>query len=156
MRIGEQSKIRRIVPPTYPPANQDEPIAFYAYMSAPMSNIGGHHTVIFDVIKTNSGHGLHPIAGVFTAPKSGIYVFTWTIRVFNNSYHGTELVVNGQKVGALIPHSGVSDNDTGSTSVVVYVNEGENVFLRKNMISNNGGIHSDSNGYSSFSGWKLM
>ena len=41
----------RIVPPTYPPANQEEPIAFYAYMSAPMSNIGGHHTLIYDVIK---------------------------------------------------------------------------------------------------------
>ena len=87
----------RIVPPTYPPTNQEEPIAFYAYMSAPMSNIGGHHTLIFDVIKTNSGQGLHPTAGVFPAPKSGINVFTWTIRVFNNSYHGTELVVNGHK-----------------------------------------------------------
>ncbi|XP_022301102.2 complement C1q-like protein 4 [Crassostrea virginica] len=126
-------------------------------MSAPMSNIGGHHTLIYDVIKTNSSHGLHPTAGVFTAPESGIYVSTWTIRVFNNSYHGTdELEVNGQQVGALIAHSGVSDNDTGSTSVVVHVNKGEDVFLRTNMISNNGGIHSDSNGYNSFSGWKPM
>ena len=115
-----------------------------------MSNIGGHHTLIYDVIKTNSSHGLHPTAGVFTAPESGIYVFTWTIRVFNNSYHGTALEVNGQQVGALIPHSGVSDNDTGSTSLAIHVNKGENVFPRTNMNSNNGGIHSDSNGNSSF------
>ena len=63
-----------------------------------------------------------------------------------------ELEVNGQQVGALIPHSGVSDNDTGSTSVVVHVNKGEDVFMRTNMISNNGGIHSDSNDFSSISG----
>ena len=147
--------IGRIIPPTNPPSNHEGPIAFYAYMNAPMTNIGGHHILLFDVIKANLGFGLHSNAGVFTVPKSGIYVFTWTIRVFDNGVHRVELVVNGQVVGALFPHSGAHDNDTGSTTAVVSVNEGEDVYLRTRIDNNVGVIYSDANGYSSFSGWKL-
>ena len=45
--------------------------------------------------------GLHPTAGVLTAQKSGVYVFTWTINVCNNGVYCVELVVNGQVVEAL-------------------------------------------------------
>ena len=146
--------IERIIPPTNPPTNHDGPIAFYAYMNAPMTNIGGHHILLFDVVKANVGFGFHSTAGVFTAPKSGIYVFTWTIRV-HRSIHCVELIVNGQPVGALVSHTAASDNETGSTTVVVHVNEGEDVFLRTTMHYNSGGIVSDPYGYSSFAGWKL-
>ena len=121
-----------------------------------MTHIGGHHTLIFDVIKSNSGHGLHPTTGVFTAPKSGFYVFTWTIRVFNKGYEAVELIVNGRAFGALFLHSGEAYvNDMSSTSAVVHVNEGEDVFLRTEMNNNSGQVHSDEYGYSSFAGWML-
>ena len=123
-------------------------------MSNSMGNVGGHHTLIFNVIKTNQGQGLSRTAGVFRAPQSGIYVFTWTIRV-HRSIHCVELIVNGQPVGALVSHTAASDNETGSTTVVVHVNEGEDVFLRTTMLHNSGGIVSDPYGYSSFAGWKL-
>ena len=144
----------RIIPPTDHPVNPAEPIAFYAYMSTDMNNIGGHHTLIFDVIKANPGLGLHPTTGVFTAPKSGFYVFTWTIRVYN-SYHGVELVVMGQVVGSLYEHGIAGDDDMGSTTAVVYVSERGEVFLRTKMDFNRGSIISTPHGYSSFAGWKL-
>ena len=120
-----------------------------------MNNVGGHHILLFDIIKSNLGQGLHPTMGVFSAPKSGVYVFTWTIRVYDNSYHSIELVVNGQVVGALCSYSGAGDNDTGSTTAVVSINEGEDVYLRTRINYNGGVISSDSYGYSSFAGWKL-
>ena len=135
--------------------SHDEPISFYAYMSAPMNNLGGHHTLIFNVIKTNQGQGLSRTTGVFRAPQSGIYVFTWTIRVFNHSIHCVQLIVNGQSVGALVAHTDGTYNNMDSTTVVIHVNEGEDVFLRTMMQYNKGGIFSDSYGYSSFAGWKL-
>ncbi|XP_011421573.3 complement C1q tumor necrosis factor-related protein 3-like [Magallana gigas] len=141
----------RIIPPT----SHDGPVAFYGYMTTAMTNIGGHHTLIFDVIKTNSGNGLHPTTGVFMAPSSGFYVFTWTIREFDNSYHSVELVVNGQEVGALYQHAGPGEDDMSSTTVVIHVNEGEDVFLRTKMDFNQGVINSSIHGYSSFAGWKL-
>lgn len=131
-------------------------MAFYGYMSTDMTNIGGHHTLIFDVIKSNSGNGLHPTTGVFTAPSSGFYVFTWTIRINDNSYRSVELVVNGHEVGALYQDAGSSEYDMGSTTVVTHVNQGEDVFLRTRILDNNQGIlHNNANGYSSFSGWRL-
>ena len=141
----------RIIPHT----GQDGPVAFYAYMSSSMSNVGGHHTLLFDVLKTNAGNGFHSTSGVFMAPRSGFYVFTWTIRVYNTGQHSVELVVNGQGVGALYEHSGPGEDDMSSTTAVVYVNEGEDVFLRTKMDFNQGVIDTSVHGYSSFAGWKL-
>lgn len=124
-------------------------------MSASMTNIGGHHILHFDDIKTNLGSGLHNTTGVFTAPKSGFYVFTWTIRVNKDSYHSVKLVVNGQEIGALYLYCGSIEYDQGSSTAVIHVNEGADVFLRTKMMYNNGKIFSDSYGYSSFAGWKL-
>uniref|UniRef100_K1Q7S2 Caprin-2 n=1 Tax=Magallana gigas TaxID=29159 RepID=K1Q7S2_MAGGI len=150
-RNTTQIRKGRIIPPT----SHDGPVAFYGYMSTSMTNIGGHHPLVFDVIKTNSGNGLHPSTGVFTAPSSGLYVFTWTIRVDGNSYHSVELVVNGQEVGAVFDNTGSGEYDMSSTTVVTHVNQGEDVFLRTRVDSNQGLIFSSAYGYSSFSGWKL-
>ena len=145
----------RIIPPTEPHASPDEPIAFYAYMSDPMTSIGGHHILTFNVIETNSGLGLLPTYGVFAVQKSGFYVFTWTIRV--NGYHGVELVVNGQAVGALYQHTGSEGGtDMSSTTAIVHANEGEYVFLRTKMDYNHGVIYSSDYGRTSFAGWKLV
>lgn len=72
------------------------------------------------------------------------------VHVVSNSYLSTELVVNEQTFGALIPQSGVSNNDTGSTSVVIHVN-GEDVYLRINIhvlspILKEYTVHSDTSG----------
>lgn len=138
-----------------PQGSSDEPVAFYAFMAGAMTNIGDHHILVFDVIKTNSGNGFHPTAGIFTAPSSGFYVFTWTIRVKNDGFHGVELVVNGQEVGALYQHVGPQEDDMSSTTVVTYVSQGEDVFLRTRIGYNHGVIYSTAYGYTSFAGWKL-
>lgn len=70
------------------------------------------------------------------------------VHVVSNSYLSTELVVNEQTFGALIPQNGVSNNDTGSTSVVIHVN-GEDVYLRINILSpilKEYTVHSDTSG----------
>lgn len=125
-------------------------------MSGQMTTIGGNHALTFNVIKTNSGLGLHPTTGVFAVPKSGFYVFTWTIRVSENSYHGVELVVNGQAVGALYQQAGSGGDDMSSTTAIVHANEGEDVFLRTKMNYNQGVIYSNDYGRTSFAGWKLV
>lgn len=125
-------------------------------MSAPMTTIGAHHVLTFNVIKTNSGLGLHSTTGVFAVPKSGFYIFTWTIRVPENGYHGVELVVNGQAVGALYQQGGSGGTAMSSTTAIVHANEGEDVFLRTKMDYNQGMIYSNDYGRTSFAGWKLV
>ena len=55
------------------------PVAFYAYLSHSEPNPSLNHALIFDSVKTNVGGGYNEYSGMFTAPSSGVYVFTWAI-----------------------------------------------------------------------------
>lgn len=58
-------------------------IAFSAYMTHNLSNLGNLRILVFDAIFINEGNGYNHYVGVFTAPRTGLYVFTWTIRTYD-------------------------------------------------------------------------
>ncbi|XP_061185115.1 uncharacterized protein LOC133193161 [Saccostrea echinata] len=139
-------------------------VAFYAYLSTVLAhtNLGPDHTIKFDVVKTNQGQGYHSGSGVFIAPQSGFYVFTWTVRVgaYNSSpeYHSSEIVINNSVYGSAyalaIPAS--SRDDSGTGTVVAHVNQGDDVYIKTHSShKGNGGILSEGFGRSSFAGWKI-
>lgn len=107
-------------------------VAFYAYLSSGVPASVAHHIFKFDIVVTNVGNAYHPHMGTFIAPRSGLYVFTWTIRVNGNSYQTTELVVNNHVVNLLHfnPHNNV-DGSVSSTAVV-HANQGDDVLVRTN------------------------
>ena len=52
-------------------------IAFYAYLSHDTPpNLPVSYILKFDTIKLNLGHGYSQGDGIFTVPRSGVYVFT--------------------------------------------------------------------------------
>ncbi|XP_062612271.1 complement C1q tumor necrosis factor-related protein 3-like [Saccostrea cucullata] len=124
-------------------------------MSSAMTNIGGHHPLVFDVVRTNIGNAFHQSTGAFIVPQTGLYVFTWSVRVTSGSYHCVELVVNGKVEGAVYQHSTSSEDDQGGSTIVIQANEQDDVFLRTKLGSNNGPIYSSPYGFPSFAGWKL-
>jgi hypothetical protein len=129
-------------------------IAFYAYMSANTPPITLQHPLRFDVVKTNAGNAYHPNTGVFMVPQTGIYVFTWTIRIDGTNYHSAELVANSDSVGVVhLNAAGRTGEVTGI--VVVHVDNGDDVFVRTYRDYNSGFVTSDGAGRSSFAGWKL-
>ncbi|XP_062591682.1 uncharacterized protein LOC134253187 [Saccostrea cucullata] len=130
-------------------------VAFYAYFSKDVPSPSAYHILIFDNVITNAGNAYHSHTGTFIAPRTGLYVFTWTIRMYGNSYHRTELLVNNNFVGStyFYPASNIDGSVTGT--VVVHVDQGDDVFLRTGEAYNNGNIISDINGKSSFAGWAL-
>lgn len=137
-------------------------IAFYASVSNNEPNIGTHHLLIFDHALLNVGNGYHPNAGVFIAPKSGIYVFIWTLRLLDQSI---VLVVNGVDYTSIYNRSFDHDNTVhvvgADESVTGYaiarVNQGEDVFLRTHSVhQGRGGKISNSFGFSTFGGWILF
>jgi hypothetical protein len=83
-----QRNLSPVATPSSPPTTSV--IAFYAYMSRDTPTITIQHPLTFDVVKTNLGNGYHPATGVFIAPESGVYVFTWIIRKNQNHRHLTE------------------------------------------------------------------
>ena len=131
-------------------------VAFFAYLSSRTPDLTAYKTLTFDTVITNVGNAYNPKSGVFTAPQSGLYVFTWTIRINRNNYHPTELVVDNKIISSIYlnPRNTV-DSSVSSTSVVI-VKKSSKVLIRTSSADNNGYIFSDDYGRSSFAGWKLM
>uniref|UniRef100_K1PU36 Complement C1q-like protein 4 n=1 Tax=Magallana gigas TaxID=29159 RepID=K1PU36_MAGGI len=129
-------------------------VAFYAYMSQDFPNPGASHTLVFDTVVTNVGSGYHSTTGVFLAPETGVYVFSWSMRLANGEYHQAELVHNYQVMGVAYLYAPTGDH-TVSETIVIHVNQGDDVYLRTQGGPNNGDIESGTGGRSIFSGWKL-
>lgn len=151
--------------PPPPSKNTSSVVAFYAYLSTTLgqTGLGPDHTIKFDVVKTNQGNGYHSGSGVFIAPQTGFYVFTWTIRVgsYDHSspnFHSTEIVINNNVYGSsyALAISDSSRDDSGTGTVVAHVNQGDDVYIKTHSSHHGGGgILSEGVGRSSFSGWKL-
>lgn len=73
---------------------QTDVIAFYAYLTNTESNPGAHHIIVYDHVVTNSGNGYSKFTGAFTAPRAGMYVFSWTTFINPSSNFPIELTHN--------------------------------------------------------------
>lgn len=134
-----------------------EPVAFHAYLSTNVPAYSAvHYIIVFDKVVTNVGNGYHSHLGTFIAPRSGLYVFTWTIRQWGPRYHITELVIDNEVAHVIYihPDNGVDSSVTGT--IVVQVNQGDDVLVRTGSRYNSGEINSDIDGRSTFSGWNIM
>lgn len=60
------------------------------------------HTLFFDVVRTNLGNHYNKSSGIFTAPHSGTYVFTWTAYCFAGGHTYLQLVVNAKLMFILV------------------------------------------------------
>ncbi|VDI20290.1 Hypothetical predicted protein [Mytilus galloprovincialis] len=130
-------------------------IAFYAYKTKNV-NPGAGRRIVFEKTMTNDGNGYNSHTGVFTCPKTGIYVFIWVIRMFH-SEHSTELMINNTLYGATFLRASDGDDATVSGTVVAHVSKGDAVYVRNRpKYGGYGNIYSNEIGKTSFSGWLLQ
>ncbi|XP_048749633.2 uncharacterized protein LOC125661606 [Ostrea edulis] len=130
-------------------------VAFYAYLTQKIPSPSAHFVLTFDTVITNVGNGFHHHSGIFIAPRTGTYAFTWSFRIQNDAHMSTELIVNDLAVGAIYfdAAGGVGGNKAGT--VVVHVDQGDDVFVRTTSFNNLGDIISDHIGRSYFAGWMI-
>lgn len=128
-------------------------VAFFAYMSCDYPVVNAYRPIVFDNIVTNFGNAYRVSSGTFYAPRSGIYVFTWTIRLNEHSYHTTELVVQNEVVNSVYFSPQHHVDGSVSSTVVVYMNAYDDALIRTGLRYHNGIIKSDVDGRSSFGGW---
>jgi len=77
------------------------------------------------------GSSYHVHDGIFTAPYSGVYLFSWTIFTVNSDWLETELLVDGQRKSYVSADSSDTDITPGTGVVLTHVNRGEYVFVHK-------------------------
>ncbi|XP_060551975.1 complement C1q-like protein 3 [Ruditapes philippinarum] len=134
-------------------ASSPTKVAFYVQLSHDLSGLGNYQAIVFDLVTTNIGSGYNNVNGMFTAPSSGTYVFSWTSASADNHHIQTELVVNSKIVGTTWSDSGNhADYAIASNTVVVDLKPGDVVWIRSNTIHWHT-IHGQR--MTTFSGWLL-
>ncbi|XP_052800886.1 uncharacterized protein LOC128231532 [Mya arenaria] len=164
---GNNSSTQHKAVETEAEANPDRPalsrnsrasgeVAFHAHMRASKC-LGAHEVFIFDVEMTDLGSGYNNNDGIFDVPVAGIYVFTFTIYAEQHYEVRAELVVNGQVKTALIADADeINDYHTGTATIVVQVNAGDHVFVRRADTYSESCVTSNfSRALTTFSGWLL-
>lgn len=130
-------------------------VAFYAQMSSVERSPSAHLTLIFDKVRTNVGNGYSGVTGIFTAPKEGIYVLNWVIRLWT-AEHSTELMQNNDVLGATFLRAKQGDDSSVSGLAVAHLAKGDVVFVRvHSLYPGDGDIVTNIHGLPSFSGWLL-
>jgi hypothetical protein len=139
-------------------------IAFYAYMSKNFGHVGNGHVYIFDTIVTNAGNAYNNHTGVFTAPRQGLYAFSWTIFASGEHVDGetgqygevtVRLVQNGHYRGSVYADTETNYEEEMSTGfAILSVNAGDVVMLMTPSGAQ-GSFRSDTSGRWSFSGFRV-
>ncbi|XP_062605140.1 multimerin-2-like [Saccostrea cucullata] len=126
-------------------------IAFNANANGSVQSVSQGNIVMFGEVDLNIGGGYIPVKGIFTALKSGVYVFDWTTMTDANSPAYTSLVLKGKRRA----HNHCHNNSHSiymscSKMVVVRMEAGD-----KAWIDSFAGTSSVFNQNSSFSGFIL-
>ena len=142
-------------------------MAFYAYYSNHFTSLSKGSAFVYDTVETNLGNGYNKTSGIFTAPTSGLYAFTWTLHVAGEdviksnspSQYGEMIAVlkqNEAKKGAIVADTEVK-YDTGSATgfVLLETNSGDQFQITSEW-DGQGDVYSDDTfGRTTFSGFRV-
>ncbi|KAL4228791.1 Caprin member 2 [Mactra antiquata] len=128
-------------------------VAFTVILTKRLTNLGLNQNVIFNEVETNIGNAYNSHHGVFLAPLAGTYVFHVTIFATSNEETWCKIVVNGNNKVDVYAYSNVGHSDTGSQSLVVHLNQGDDVAIQNGRAGDN--VYGDYNTWTTFSGFLL-
>ena len=122
--------------------------AFYAYLTSNLGLSGGTSTTItYPNVSFNIGNNYNTSNGRFTAPVSGVYVFTMNVQVSstsNNPHAGIE--VNGSNTIFLDWNASKAANITRA----IYLNSGDYVHAQVYVTSNDTLVNAERNTFSGY------
>lgn len=139
------------------PEQPEQPVAFFAYRSiGNAANPHDQHTLVYDIVKTNLGHGYKRDLGVFMVPQAGTYFFSWTIFLDLSSYHSARLIVNTEVQSAVYARTDSTSYASTTGNAILTLNKGDEVFIQTSQDVNKGRIVSDQYRRTSFTGFLII
>ncbi|KAL4235193.1 hypothetical protein ACF0H5_006831 [Mactra antiquata] len=112
-----------------------EVVAFSAYLDHVVRNLAKNQGIVYNQVLYNRAGGYDSTTGIFTAPTTGIYLFSWSVMARKlGGEHAYDiwlkLVVNGDhKLAAVAESRNDADDNQGSSTVILEVNQGDKVWL---------------------------
>ena len=107
--------------------------------------------VVYDKVLVNVGNAYDPQTGLFTCPRDGVYVFTWSTMSHNPGENCLAYIYrNGVK--SLMTHAYESSShlETASNTEIYHLNQGDTVWIQTTICEFFYGYPN-----TAFSGWKL-
>ncbi|XP_076079002.1 cerebellin-1-like [Mytilus galloprovincialis] len=102
--------------------------AFTAILNThPLTLSGKNDIAKFDNVILNRGNGYDPKTGKFTAPKSGLYQFSFTIMSNNGAALHMVVALNGKSIVKL--YGSKIHGGTETANPVLELKEGDSVYL---------------------------
>jgi hypothetical protein len=91
--------------------------------------LGDGQTVKYDNVITNYGGGYNRWTGHFTAPRKGLYQFTFSIMCPPGKHTSLVMVKNGK--GVVVVYSDGHGYDTDTEAVAVVLRRGDSVWMKQ-------------------------
>jgi len=121
--VAGQQRIRQ--------AMAEIPVEFLATLSSDLRHAGANQPIVFDRVVTNVGTAYKPHVGVFTAPVSGIYVFSVSLLNYFGHTTGYQFRKNNDFISSIYLHApDASHYKLTSQTVVLQLTKGDDVTLR--------------------------
>ncbi|XP_030638552.1 cerebellin-2-like isoform X2 [Chanos chanos] len=113
-------------------------------------------TVPYGNVTLNYGNGYNPALGVFTAPRAGVYSFSFLAYSSAGAeamrlYHRLALVQDGREVSAVWEDNREDLQDSGTHTLLLPLSRGSQVYIQ--LLS--GRVLCDTAGHNKFSGYLL-
>ena len=109
--------------------------------------------LVFERVVMNIGGHYNNIDGLFVAPKTGIYLFAWTVCTEGVHYALTELMVDNTMISRAGEYEAKGGYDCGSMTAVCRMNKDKHAWIRTTEYGSNNFFHTGKEGpQSSFMG----
>lgn len=132
-------------------SNVYRPITFFVRLSQ-KTTLNINSIVKFDEVSVNEGNHFNSGDGIFVAPVSGIYLFSWTTLTTTNNFAETELRVDNVVKDTLHIYLGTG-NISGTKVVLCKVKRGDHVWIQTSHVyTTNYFAVANGNAKSSFTG----
>ena len=111
--------------------SNSEPVMFYATTREGTSfTLTIKSILVFERVIMNIGGHYNNVDGIFVAPKTGIYLFAWTVCTNAANYVMTELMVDNTMISRAGESEASGHYDCGSMTAVYIMNKDKHAWIR--------------------------
>jgi hypothetical protein len=86
--------------------------------------------LVFERVIMNIGGHYNYIDGIFVAPKTGIYLFAWTVCTYSTNYVMTELMVDNTMISRAGEQEASGNFHCGSMTAVSRMDKDKHAWIR--------------------------